>query len=183
MGFVMNLLTAPRALRTLREARALLDTVTPLRSDCGKLCENACCRADTTGENGMLLYPFEEKLYREPIDGFPFRLAPDDSLTKGGWRLICEGRCPRAYRPLACRVFPLRIRVAADEQAARTDVTAELDPRAWAVCPLPEAGGLRAVRQDFIGAVEQAGTMMIRNVCLLEALLNEQRLIETLRSF
>ena len=75
---------------------------------------------------------------------------------KGGWRLVCEGACPREHRPLACRVFPLRVRLIANEADGTTQATAELDPRAWAVCPLLEKGGLRAMSGDFIAAVEQA---------------------------
>lgn len=181
MSFVMDALAAPGVVRKLREARALLNTVTPLRSDCGRLCGGACCKADETGENGMLLYPFEERLYQKPIEDFPFRLAPDDRLVKGGWRLVCEGVCPREHRPLACRIFPLRISVTVDRKTREECVKAELDPRAWAVCPLPEEGGLRAVRADFITAVEQAGTLMYRNTYLLEAILNEQRMVEEMR--
>ena len=179
MGIALKILAAPGALRTLRAARSLLESQTPLKTDCGRLCGHACCQPDETGENGMLLYPYEEQLYRKPIEGFPFRLEPDDRLHKGGMRLICEGRCPREHRPLACRIFPLRMRVTDVE--GHTQVTAELDPRAWAVCPLPEEGGLRAMRQDFVAAVEQAGKRMCESTVLLMALLKEQQELDDTR--
>lgn len=183
MSLILNLLTAPGTIQTLREARALTETVTPLKGDCGRLCGRACCQADETGENGMLLYPCEERFYEKPIEGFPFRLVPDNSLYRGGWRLICEGVCPREHRPLACRIFPLRIRVAANPETGEDRVSAELDPRAWAVCPLPEDGGLRAMSGGFIRAVEQAGQLMCRKVRLLSALLSDQLAVDELRRF
>ena len=103
MAVVMNMLLKPGALRTLEEARAILENVTPLKKNCGRLCDAACCQSDESGENGMLLFPYEECFYEKPIEGFPFHLAEDDTLFKGGKRLVCEGVCPREHRPLACR--------------------------------------------------------------------------------
>ena len=181
MGVLMNFLCAPFTLVKLKAARALFDGLAPLTMDCGRLCGAACCRADETGTNGMLLFPFEELFYRKPIEGFEYRIVNDDALVKGGKRLICNGECPREQRPLACRLFPLRIRTEFDAESADVRVSAEIDPRAWAVCPLPEQGGLRAMRPDFTAAVEQAGRLMCRNVYLFEALLNEQRTLDATR--
>ena len=183
MAKIMTLLNAGPALRVLEEARGLLGDVTPLKTNCGRLCEGACCQSDETGENGMLLFPFEDRLYKKPIDGFSFRLLPDDTLFKGGMRLVCQGSCPREHRPLQCRLFPLRIRVESDSSGFDTRAVAEIDPRAWALCPLPEMGGLRAMSAAFIGAVEQAGNALLKNVYMLEALSNEQRLVDELRAF
>ena len=182
MGIALKILAAPGALRTLRAAREVLESQTPLKTDCGRLCGHACCQPDETGENGMLLYPFEERLYAKPIEGFAFALKPDNTLVKGGMRLVCDGRCPRERRPLACRMFPLRVRLAANEVEGTTDVTAELDPRAWAICPLLEEGGLRAMGEPFIGAVQEAGRLLSRNTFMLEAMLAEQRLIDEMRT-
>lgn len=181
MGVILNLLAAPAALRTLRAARALLENETPLKGDCGRLCGHACCQSDETGENGMLLYPFEDRFYRKPIEGFPFTLKPDDTLVKGGWRLVCEGVCPREHRPLACRVFPLRVRLIANEADGTTEAKAELDPRAWAVCPLLEEGGLRAMGASFIHAVEAAGELLAANTFMLEMMLAEQCMVDEMR--
>jgi len=57
----------------------------------------------------------------------------------------------------------------------------ELDPRAWAICPLPETGGLRTMDPRFVAAVEAAGNVLIRNVYMLEALKNEQTLLDWMR--
>lgn len=181
MGKLMQIIAAPFALKTLKAARDKVKDVTPFKGDCGRLCGAACCRPDETGENGMLLMPFEDRLYQKPIDGFPFHLVDDDTLFKGGKRLVCEGVCPREHRPFACRIFPLRIRVDIEEDSQTILVTAEIDPRSWAVCPLPEEGGLRAMRKDFVEAVEDAGKLLSGNVYMLEALLNEQRMIDEMR--
>jgi hypothetical protein len=162
MGIVMRWISAPSALKVLKAARALLDGHTPLKMDCGRLCGAACCQQDETGENGMLLLPFEEKLYRKPIDEFDYQLVDDDSLVKGGVRLVCTGECPREHRP--------------DVQ-----ISAELDPRAWAVCPLLEQGGMRAMDSAFITAVEEAGRLLSGNVSMLQALLGEQKTMNETR--
>jgi hypothetical protein len=39
----------------------LLEDVTPIKADCGKLCNAACCEGDD--ETGMYLFPFEETMY------------------------------------------------------------------------------------------------------------------------
>ncbi|HNW86746.1 MAG TPA: hypothetical protein PLP25_04545 [Candidatus Limiplasma sp.] len=181
MGVLFDLLAAPFVVRKLQQARILLETVTPLKTDCGRLCDGACCKADETGENGMLLFPFEERFYQKPVEGFAFRLTEDDGIHKNGKRLICEGHCPREHRPLACRIFPLRIRVLSEQGGNVNRAVAELDPRAWAVCPLLEEGGLRAMSRDFIKAVEEVGALFCKNVYLLEALLNEQKFIDDSR--
>ena len=65
-------------------------------------------------------------LYKEPIEGMPFHLADDDTLYKGGKRFVCEGKCSRADRPLACRIFPLRMRVErADGKPVVTPIAGE----------------------------------------------------------
>lgn len=183
MPIIMNMIAKPGAVETLKRARAAVESLTPLKINCGKLCGGACCQPspDDDGENGMLLFPFEEEFYKQPIEGFPFHLAQDDTLFKGGKRLVCEGRCKREHRPLACRIFPLRIRLETQDGGDTTRAVAEIDPRAWCVCPLLEQGGLRAMSQDFVKAVEEAGTILAENVYMLEALHNEQRLLDEMR--
>lgn len=159
----------------------MLEAVTPLKSNCGRICGAACCQPDESGENGMLLFPYEDELYKKPVEGFPFHLADDDTLFKGGKRLVCEGECPREHRPLACRMFPLRVHLQADDAGEHVHAVAELDPRAWCVCPLLEQGGLRAMSLAFIEAVQAAGERLARNTTMLEALYNEQRLLDEMR--
>lgn len=158
-------------------ARELLSDLTPLKTNCGRICGGACCQPDPEeeGENGMLLFPHEEELYQQPIEGFPFHLSDDDTLYPGGKRLVCAGKCVREHRPLACRIFPLRMAVKPD------GVTAEIDPRAWWICPLCEQGGLRAMSGAFVDAVKQAGEILYRDAELRAALEREQQLIDETR--
>lgn len=181
MAVVMNWLGQWGALRVLKEARALLDQETPLKADCGRLCGGACCQEDQSGANGMLLFPFEQKLYCNPIEGFPFRLLSDDSLEKGGWKLVCEGRCLREYRPLGCRIFPLRWKVKYGYNEAEVHTECEIDPRAWAVCPLPDQGRMNAFNPGFVKAVQAAGDVLVQNIYMLEFLLKEQKWLDEIR--
>lgn len=176
----------PEPSPALLKARALLEETTPLKTNCGKLCGNACCQPDEGGENGMLLLPGEEALYREAIPGFSFELKQDDTLGKGGWRLVCQGICPRQHRPLACRLFPLRIRLEGQGGgggAAPFRVLAEVDPRAWALCPLPEEGGgrLNALNPAFVQGVEAAGQALVGDGRCLDFLHAEQRWLVEMR--
>ena len=75
MSVFMPLFTRPAAVRALRDCYEILGDLTPLKSNCGKLCGAACCESDETGENGMLLFPYEEWFYRKPIPDFPFHLS------------------------------------------------------------------------------------------------------------
>lgn len=182
MSFFMPLFSRPAAVKALREAYEAIGDLTPLKTNCGKLCDAACCQDDEDGENGMLLFPYEEWFYRKPIEGFEFHLADDDSLYKGGKRLVCSGSCPREMRPLACRIFPLRIRLKTDDLGAHTQAIPEIDPRGWCCCPLLERGGVQGMDSAFVDAVRVAGERLIKNVDMLEALYNEQRLLDEMRT-
>ena len=85
---------------TLKKARELLADVTPLKTDCGKVCGARCCRPLEAEETGMLLFPGEEEAYRGKAD---WTLRG----TAAGTIAICSGSCERDERPLACRIFPL----------------------------------------------------------------------------
>ena len=160
-------------MNALDKAKEALGDLTPLKTNCGKYCGGACCEADDSGENGMLLLPGEEEYYAAPIEGFPFRLIDDDTLFEGGKRFVCEGTCIREHRPIACRLFPLRLNT--------HTLKAEPDPRAWAVCPLLERGGMRGMSQDFIQAVEAAGRALMEDDLIRAAMENEQRMLDETR--
>ena len=49
----------------LKKARDLLEELTPLKTDCGKVCGARCCRSLEGEETGMLLFPGEEEYYLE----------------------------------------------------------------------------------------------------------------------
>ena len=125
-------------------ARALLETVTPLESDCGRVCDGRCCHA-AEGHEGMLLFP------GEAAEGFAVR------QTEAGDRLcVCDGTCDRAERPLACRMFPLFPAVGEDGR-----VRAVYDVRAFGVCPLVRESAHVPLRRDFVRAVRRAGRILM----------------------
>ena len=135
----------------LYKARELLRDVTPLTFDCGRRCGAACCQGG--GEDGMLLFPYEERYYT----GVSWAKTVSGRL---GSRLICEGKCQRENRPLACRIFPLVIRAIGQEDGSiRANII--MDVRAWPVCPLM-ASGRKGLKTEFIQAVKQAAELLLR---------------------
>ena len=139
---------------TLKKARELLADVTPLKTDCGKVCGAKCCRSLEDEETGMLLFPGE-----------------------AGLLAVCPGTCDRNERPLACRIFPLlpvirdgTIKIAADQ-------------RARAVCPLLRQG-IRGTDPAFRDAVREAGRILAEDPEqreFLEMLTAEQDELKALR--
>ena len=135
-------------------ARDLLETLTPLRTDCGRVCGGACCQGDET--TGMLLFPGEDALYelcafgRVLPAGFPLGGAPAKLF-------VCEGRCPREDRPLACRLFPLFL---AFTKGGGTRV--RMDTRAAQVCPL-YACGAQGLSAEFVDAARQAYDVLLED--------------------
>lgn len=121
------------------EIYSLFNGVTPLAVDCGQLCGGACCKGGDEPV-GMRLFPQEEAV---ACEGFCVTDTPD-----GGRLLTCDGRCDRAARPLACRLFPLFPYLSADGR-----IRAVWDPRAFRLCPLvrarfcPDRAFIRAVRK------------------------------------
>ncbi len=108
--------------KTLKKVYKILDNVTPLKGDCGKLCSGECCKGDA--DTGMLLFPGEEKIFEDNSD-FKIRKTSDDKNI-----LVCSGRCDRKLRPASCRIFPL-FPVLIDGRIYVVD-----DPRASGICPL-----------------------------------------------
>lgn len=135
-------------------ARALLNTLTPLKTDCGRLCAGACCEGDD--QTGMLLFPGEEELYRDCA--FAHIVPADFSL--GGKRaklLVCGGSCERDSRPLACRLFPLFLKF-------KDDGTTKLrmDVRAKSICPLTDYG-IKALDPEFKQAARRAYDLLLED--------------------
>ena len=135
----------------LHKARELLMDMTPLAFDCGKRCAAACCQGGE--EDGMLLFPEEERYYKDCA----WASLKEDRLGK---RLVCHGLCERENRPLACRIFPLTIKVSGQEDG-RFKANIMMDVRAWPVCPLMKNGrsGLKTI---FVTAVHSAAEHLLR---------------------
>ena len=141
-------------------ARALLENVTPLKQDCGRICGAACCQGEEDRITGMVLFPEEYQLYPTLPDGWeilPFKVG-----SRFCQMLVCDGTCDRNMRPLSCRMFPL----------LPTRKGAVMDRRGWAICPLLESGK-KGLNPDFNWAVKQAGKLLYaqdEHAALLDAL-------------
>lgn len=150
-------------LSALWEARALLEDLTPLKSDCGRRCGQACCRSQTGEPQGMLLFPGEEDFYR---DRPGYRMLP----CAQGTLLVCDGHCRREERPLSCRLFPLLPLVRGNA------VAPAMDRRGRGICPLVRQG-LEALDPAFVAAVTQVGERLLTEpvqASFLRALTAEQ---------
>ena len=143
--------------RALGQARELLEDVTPLKRDCGRVCGARCCRSLEGEDTGMLLFPGEEELYRE-LPGWQLRETPRGVLA------LCPGHCDRKERPLACRLFP-----AIPEETAEGGCRVRMDERARAVCPLARQG-TTGLAPEFTEAVRKAGLALMADGETAEAL-------------
>ena len=155
---------------SIRQARELFHSLTPLTSDCGLFCGGACCRSLPGEETGMLLFPGEEVYYADQPE-YTLRSAAQGTL------LICPGRCERDDRPLSCRLFPLLPMLRAEGVKVATDL------RARTVCPLARQGK-DALSAEFVEAVRRAGQILAEDENqrpFLEMLTAQQDELKTLR--
>ena len=150
----------------LERAYALLEELTPLSTDCGAVCDGRCCQESADSE-GMLLFPGEEILLAE--DGYTIRPAD------GGYLLTCSGKCDRARRPLACRIFPLFPYVTEDGR-----VKAVYDPRGYRMCPLVRECARVPLDRDFVRAVRRAGRILMEDSTMADFLRQNSREIDEL---
>lgn len=128
----------------------MLDNITPLSVDCGKLCKNACC-AVSEEITGMYLFPFEEKMY-SPMPDWG-KIYDTDFVTKNGKEInlfTCDGHCEREKRPLSCRIFPLVPYI------EKGKVKLVMDPRGKGMCPLAQTMRVDELNPEFVKAVEKA---------------------------
>ncbi len=139
-------------IEAVKKARALLQDVTPLKTDCGKLCAHACCQADDTGKGGMLLFKGEESLYQNQPD---FHIYKNMDVTEKGLLLVCNGTCTRSNRPLSCMLFPLL------PKEIEGKIKVVKDVRGYIVCPLLQHP-LSAFSQTFKDKVKEAGEMLYK---------------------
>ncbi len=129
--------------RIYRTARRLLQNSTPLREDCGLLCDKACCKGDDC--TGMLLFPGEPT---------PFRVIEQNCRRLA----VCGGVCKREERPLSCMVFPF-LPLPADDGRIRVRV----DARGRGICPLARHAGEAAIRHRFLHRVRRVGALLLRD--------------------
>ncbi|MBR6720419.1 MAG: hypothetical protein IKL74_05860 [Clostridia bacterium] len=123
---------------------SLLDEVTPLRGDCGRLCNGACCKGE---DAGMYLFPHEEVMYQGNEKWMEIFDSDIDLRGENIKILVCKGKCDRKKRPLSCRIFPLFI---------GDDGKVTVDKRANAMCPLVQSKiALSEYNPEFVTNVEK----------------------------
>lgn len=121
----------------------MLQNVTPLRVDYGRVCDKACCKGDEN--TGMLLFPFEETVL--------------NVKEENGLRLaVCSGVCDRSERPLSCRLFPF-FPVMNEEG----DIEAVIDWRGYGVCPLISHCEEVKFNRIFLRTVRRVGRILYRD--------------------
>lgn len=147
---------------SLNKAYELLNDVTPLSFDCGRLCGAKCCKGDAG--DGMLLFPGEKEFF-EKDDEFTVRF--DEKY--GTYAVYCDGSCLRKKRPLSCRIFPYMFYYTEKNGGSRITVAPDL--RAAEMCDI--LGSKMRVQGDFLRKLrmtakifEQDDEMMvyIRNI-------------------
>lgn len=107
-------------------AYRMLNNSTPLKADCGLICNSKCCNGDEG--YGMLLFPGEKEYLTYKRSEL---IIKDKSLY--GMNVpfaVCKGLCNRNLRPLSCRIYPLAPYINSGK------LTIIEDPRAKYICPL-----------------------------------------------
>lgn len=120
-------------------AFAILGNFTPLKADCGRLCDKSCCKGDES--TGMLLFPEEETTL--------------NVIERNGRRLaVCNGSCSREERPLSCRIFPFF------PVLINGRVRAVPDLRGINVCPMLVHCDEIKFSRRFLRRVERVGELL-----------------------
>lgn len=144
-----------------RKVYRLLDDITPLKIDCGKLCGSICCSEWEPGV-GMYLLPGEEVMYNgqehwaewEEHDTADYEFCPNWSGKVKFLR--CKGHCPREKRPLACRVFPLTPYLTTEGH-----LQLRFEHELGQICPLVRSRDIRLLDRKFISRVKQAFLILL----------------------
>lgn len=154
---------------------AALGTLTPLKGDCGRACNKACCEGDKDGD-GMYLFPFEDSLYSTLPDWAAIS-ETDFEYDKGKYAPLfsCDGTCDRNLRPLSCRIFPLTPYIAKDGE-----LEIIVDPRANGMCPL-SALYIEDFDPNFVKAVENVGELLLTNPETKKFLESFSRMIDDIK--
>ena len=107
--------------RKYRAIYRLLNMVSPLDEDCGKLCGACCCTSVKEGsEMGIYLLPDKVQNREDPWLTWTVE-DPEDYEFPTSWKgkmffVNCNGpeKCKRESRPLQCRTFPLAPHITSD---------------------------------------------------------------------
>lgn len=183
--------------KTYKAIYRLLDRVSPVDYDCGRLCGAACCTSsyrpddfeysaegDENADNymGLYLLPGEDKVFDESDESWidwGFIMAEEYEFPES-WHgkvpfIQCKTApdCPRSRRPIQCRTFPLAPHI--DEEGLFHMIISS-DELPYA-CPLiTDAAELN---DDFIRATYTCWKHLLRDPHILDlVLLDSENRIE-----
>ncbi len=138
----------------------LFDDITPVKTDCGKLCGKRCCKGE---DSGMYLFPHEKSVYDFLKPEWVKIEKSDFDYTYNGRKYntpiaVCRGSCDRYQRPLACRIFPLTPYI---DSGGRVNVM--VDPRAKRMCPLSVSLDIDDYDRAFVRNIKKAFRLLCKN--------------------
>ncbi len=136
---------------------SILGDVTPLKVDCGQLCNGACCEVSDE-ITGMYLFPGEEVMYKSmPQWG---EIYDTDFSYNGKYvdLFTCTGKCDRERRPLSCRIFPL---VPYVKRGGKMEI--RMDIRGRGMCPLATAMRVEDLSPKFVSKVTATMKLCMAN--------------------
>ncbi len=153
----------------IKKSYELLDRVTPLVYDCGKLCSGRCCKGDEN--TGMWLFPYEEELLKD-IEGFEIKECNGNFGYK---MIVCGGLCDRKTRPLACRIYPYFPMITENGYDTRADI------RGITCCPILYSN----IKSDysFIRQVRKVARLFDRDDTLREYVNSINSLLDEIEEF
>lgn len=159
----------------------LLDRVTPLKKDCGVLCDKICCTEWDKGV-GMYLLPGEEVMFTMNEDWLvwethsceDYDFAP--SWTGDVYFIKCTKPCPRNKRPFACRTFPLTAYLTEDNVLKLI-----FDPNSIPICPLTQLGNLHILEPHFVHSVRKAWRILLKDPLIYDDILWQSRILDEVR--
>lgn len=157
---------------TYQKIYALLDRVSPVPYDCGKLCTAACCgcaglpEGKDEEELGMFLLPGEEQMLLDDADWLEWSEGTArDFFLPWSWgdTTVCFVRCRdpfhchRRRRPIQCRTFPVLPNLDEDGNLSLVWNDMELPY----LCPLIEEEA--SLSEEFLSATWEAWHILVQD--------------------
>lgn len=162
-----------------KQAYKVLENLTPIPADCGKLCGAACCQ-DTINdgsEAGMYLY-YGEKVMLKGYEGIRIEKSDFEYGNEKAEIAICKGRCDRRLRPLSCRIFPL-----IPYKKENSPLTVIIDPRAKSMCPIAKTFTMDDFDEGFVSAVLYIFKVLIKEKHIREFVIEQSYLLDEYNKF
>ena len=182
---------------TYKKIYESLDRVSPLESDCGKLCGAACCTCssepdETTPSSerdinadysmGLYLLPGEDSMFDFTEDWIEWGyLQAEDYDFPDSWSgkvpfFQCKTPpvCPREKRPIQCRSFPLMPHI---DEKGKLYLIFDNDNLPYS-CPLIEKRDTYPLSDEFINATYSAWRILITDPYIFDLVEYDSRIRE-----